>query len=192
MKTAGIFGGNFDPVHNGHLITAQKIYELRKPGSIIFIPAFISPFKKDIQSTSAEHRLNMIKAATEDIPYFQWSDIEINSGGISYTIDTLRMLKNKFDKLELIIGYDNILDFPEWKDPDEIIKLATIVVLKRNLRNHVEKRNRFFDYAVFADTPLIEISGTDIRNRVKNNLPIDFLVPEKVKRYIYRNNLYKE
>lgn len=192
MRTAGIFGGNFDPVHNGHLITAQKIYELRKPDKIIFIPAFISPFKKGMKSTPAEHRLNMIKIAIKDIPYFEWSDIEINSAGISYTIDTLKKLRNKFDKLELIIGYDNIVDFPEWKDPDEIIKLASIIVLKRSLRSPVEKRNRFFEYAVFADTPLIEISGTDIRNRIRNGLSVDFLVPDKVKRYIYKNNLYKE
>ncbi|RPI66357.1 MAG: nicotinate (nicotinamide) nucleotide adenylyltransferase, partial [Ignavibacteriales bacterium] len=87
MSSAGIFGGNFDPVHNGHLITAQSVLELRKLNKIIFIPAYISPFKTEIKTTSSDHRINMLKEAIGSIPYFEWSDIEINAGGISYTID---------------------------------------------------------------------------------------------------------
>ena len=192
MSSAGVFGGTFDPVHNGHLITAEKVFQLRNLDKIIFIPAFISPFKKEIDSTSAVHRLNMLKAAIEGVSIFEWSDIEINSGGISYTINTLRKLKDRFQRLDLIIGYDNILDFPDWKEPDEIIKIATLVVLKRLELKTKVKHNRFFEQAVFAETPVIDISSTAIRERVKNNLPIDNLVPERVKKYIYKNNLYKD
>jgi nicotinate-nucleotide adenylyltransferase len=192
VSSAGIFGGNFDPVHNGHLITALKVFEQRKIDKIIFIPANISPFKTDVKSTDAFHRINMLKEAIRSVPFFDWSDVEMRNKGISYTIDTIRELYKSFERLELIIGYDNLIDFPKWKEPDEIVKLVRLLVLKRV--NHTENvvKNRFFEYAVFPDTPVVEISSTDIRERVKYDLPIDFLVPEGVKEYIYKNNLYKE
>jgi nicotinate-nucleotide adenylyltransferase len=191
MNSAGIFGGNFDPVHNGHLITALKLYETRNLDKIIFIPASISPFKSEVKSSVPIHRVNMLKEAINGVPFFEWSDYEINEGGISYTIDTLKFFKSKYERLELIIGYDNLLDFPKWKDPSEIIKLASLVVLQRKDKR-LDLTNRYFDYAVFPETPVIEISSTEIRQRVKNNLSIDFLVPDRVKKYIYKNNLYKE
>jgi nicotinate-nucleotide adenylyltransferase len=192
MSSAGIYGGNFDPVHNGHLITAMKVFGERKLDKILFIPAYISPFKEGIKAADPLHRINMLKEAISGVSFFDYSDIEIKSGGVSYTVETLRELKKHYDRLELIIGYDNLLEFPKWKEPDEILKLARVLVLKRNQQNIKDERNRFFEQVVFPDTPVIEISSTDIRERVKYNLPIDFLVPDKVKEYIYKNNLYKE
>ena len=104
MKPVGIFGGTFDPVHIGHLITAQAVKEMRDLEKIIFIPAFISPHKVDTVISSPEHRLNMIKLSTEDIPYFDFSDMEIKKKSVSYTIDTLKELKKRYDKIELIIS----------------------------------------------------------------------------------------
>mgnify|MGYP000306633674 CR=1 FL=1 len=186
----GIFGGTFDPIHNGHLITAQYVLEKRNLEKIIFIPCFISPHKTNLVSSEPIHRLQMIKLAIDSLPYFDYSDYELKSEGISYTYNTLLYLSEKYSSLELIIGYDNLLVFDKWNKPDEILELATLVVMKRKT-DIEEKRNRFFDKAILVDTPTIEISSTDIRERVRNNLPIDFLVPESVKKYIYETNLYK-
>lgn len=186
----GIFGGTFDPIHNGHLITAQYVLEKRNLEKIIFIPCFISPHKTNLISSEPIHRLQMIKLAVDSLPYFDYSDYELKSEGISYTYNTLLYLSEKYTSLELIIGYDNLLVFDKWNKPDEILELATLVVMKRKT-DIEEKRNRFFEKAILVDTPTIEISSTDIRERVRNNLPIDFLVPENVKKYIYETNLYK-
>lgn len=189
IKRIGILGGTFDPIHNGHLITARYVLEKRGLDKIIFIPCNISPHKTELLSSPSIHRLNMVKLSIENSPYFDLSDFELTKGDISYTYLTLQDLKKVYSKLELIIGYDNLLVFEKWNYPDEIIKLAKLIVMKRKT-DIEEKKNRFFDQAVLLDTPTIEISSTEIRERVRNNKPIDFLVPEKVKEYIYKNKLY--
>ncbi|HEX7357844.1 MAG TPA: nicotinate-nucleotide adenylyltransferase [Ignavibacteriaceae bacterium] len=192
MSTVGIFGGTFDPIHNGHLITAQSVKELRNLEKIIFIPAYISPHKQHAKASGAQHRLNMLKLAIENIPFFECSDFEIKQHTISYTIDTLREFKKYYDKIDLIIGYDNIFQFHTWKEPDEILKLANVVVLKRKSSHPINYVDKYVESANFVETRGIEISATDIRNRVHAGLPIYYLVPEKVLEYINKNNLYKE
>jgi len=190
MSKVGIFGGTFDPIHLGHLITAQSVREIRNLEKIIFIPAFISPHKSDVKTTSAEDRSNMIKLAIDGIPFFDYSDIEIKKGGVSYTIDTLKELKKIYNEVEIIIGYDNIFSFHTWKEPDEIMKLAKIVVLKRKSSHPPQFEDKYYHQAVFVQTRGIEISATDIRERVKNEMPINFLVPPAVMEYIYKHKLY--
>lgn len=190
MDKIGILGGTFDPIHHGHLITARALLEIRNLSKVIFVPAFISPHKKDKVHSDPIHRLNMLKIATEQIPYFDYSTLEIERKEISYTIDTLREIKNHHHSLELIIGFDNIEKFYTWKNPDEILKIARLVVMEREVHKDFPK-DKYFDSATFVKTPAIDITATNIRERVKNNLPIDFLVPEKVKKYIYQYNLYK-
>lgn len=191
MSKVGLFGGTFDPIHNGHLITAQSVREMRKLDKIIFIPSFVSPHKADVKSSSPEHRLNMIKLATDEVDFFDFSDYEIMKGGVSYTVDTLREFKKKYDELEFIIGYDNIFKFNSWKNPDDIVKLTKILVLHRKSSLPPPHHDKYVESALFVQTRGIEISATDIRERVKKGLPIHFLVPEKVKEYIYNFNLYK-
>ena len=192
MSKVGILGGTFDPIHAGHLITAQSVKEIRSLDKIIFVPAFISPHKTDIRTAGAEHRLNMLKLAIQGIEYYEWSDIEIKAESVSYTVETLKYFKNKFEHLELIIGYDNLIKFDTWKEPDEIIKLAALVVMKRNNTEEPKVKNKYFESAVFVDSPVVEISSSVIRERISNNLPVDFLVPLKVNKYIKETNLYKE
>ena len=192
MSKVGIFGGTFDPIHLGHLITAQSVREIRNLEKIIFIPAFISPHKSDVKTTSAEDRSNMIKLAIDGIPFFDYSDIEIKKGGVSYTIDTLKELIKIYNEVEIIIGYDNIFSFHTWKEPDEIMKLAKIVVLKRKSSHPPQFEDKYYHQAVFVQTRGIEISATDIRERVKNEMPINFLVPPAVMEYIYTHKLYAE
>jgi nicotinate-nucleotide adenylyltransferase len=192
MSRVGIFGGTFDPIHNGHLITAQSVKEIRNLDKIIFIPAYISPHKQHAKASSPEHRLNMLRMAIDDIPFFECSDFEIKQHTISYTIDTLKEYKKYYDEIDLIIGYDNIFQFHTWKDPDEIFTLANVVVLKRKSSHPIEYMDKYVESAHFVETRGIEISATDIRNRVHADLPIYYLVPEKVLEYINTNKLYKE
>jgi nicotinate-nucleotide adenylyltransferase len=188
----GVFGGTFDPIHNGHLITAAAVKKIRGLDKIIFIPSYIAPHKIDKVSSSPDHRIEMIKLAIESIPYFEYSDYEINKEGVSYTIDTLKFLKNKYPDIELIIGYDNLLDFKSWKEPDEILKLVKLIVLKREVENERIEKDIYYHSSEIIETPIIDISSTLIRNRVRNNLSINLLVPDNVKEYIYRFNLYKD
>lgn len=190
MSKVGIFGGTFDPIHLGHLITAQSVKEIRNLDKIIFIPAYISPHKTDAKPSSPEDRLKMIKIAVDGVPFFDCSDIEVNKGGISYTVDTLRELKKYYNKIEFIIGYDNIFTFHTWKEPDEIFKLADVIVLKRRSSHPPQFEDKYFRQAIFVQTRGIEISATDIRERVKSGMPINFLVPPKVMEYIYNHKLY--
>ena len=192
MSKVGIFGGTFDPIHLGHLITAQSVCEIRKLEKIIFIPAFISPHKSEAQTSSPEDRLNMIKLAIEGVPFFDYSDLEIKKGGVSYTVDTLKEFNKKYDSLEFIIGYDNIFSFHTWKDPDEIMKLAEIIVLKRKSSKPPPFKDKYYREAVFVQTRGIEISATDIRERVKHKMPINYLVTPTVMEYIYKQKLYTE
>jgi nicotinate-nucleotide adenylyltransferase len=191
MSSVGIIGGTFDPIHFGHLITARSVKEIRDLEKIIFIPCNISPHKKENSSENSFHRYQMIKQAVQKIRGFEVSDFEINNGGISYTIDTLNYFLKKYRDIELIIGFDNLLKFDSWKDPDEILTLTKLVVMKRKIDKVPTEKNKYYNNAIIVDTPLIEISATDIRNRVKEGLPIDFLVPETVKEYIYNFKLYR-
>ena len=187
----GVYGGTFDPIHMGHLITAQYILEERKLDKILFIPAFVSPHKTQVYSIDGKHRIEMVKLAIEGYDKFECSDYEIKKGGVSYTIDTLIELKKTYENIELIIGYDNLLSFDKWHKPDEIVNMAKLLVLKRKIGGDINQFNKYFGDANFIDSPAIEISSTLIRERLRKNLPIDFLVPEKVKEYIMTNNLYK-
>jgi nicotinate-nucleotide adenylyltransferase len=192
MSRVGIFGGTFDPIHHGHLITAQSVKEIRELDKIIFIPAYISPHKQYEKASSAAHRLNMIKIALVEIPFFEYSDFEIKQHTVSYTIDTLREFKKYYEHIDLIIGYDNIFKFHTWKDPDEILSLADVVVLKRKSSHPPDFIDKYVQAAVFVETRGIEISATDIRLRVHNGLPIHYLVSREVEEYIIKNKLYKE
>ena len=192
MMPVGILGGTFDPIHYGHLITAQAVKEIRKLDKIIFIPANISPHKIEIKSLVKEHRLKMLQLGIENISYFEYSDLELKRDSVSYTIDTLKKLRSKYDQMELIIGYDNIFDFNTWKDPDEILELAKLIVVRRKTSIEPKKKDKYFNSAIFVDTPTIEISSSEIRQRIIEHLPINFLVPPKVNEYINKFNLYKE
>ncbi|MCF8240026.1 MAG: nicotinate-nucleotide adenylyltransferase [Melioribacteraceae bacterium] len=190
MSIVGIFGGSFDPIHNGHLITAQYVLEKRNYDKIIFIPCYISPHKIEMKNSATEHRLQMTKLAISGNPYFDLSTYEIERKKVSHTIDTLKYLRTKYENLELIIGYDNLIDFDSWYKPEEIIKLAQLAVLKRSVENTVNITHGYDKSALILDTPQIDISSTMIRDRVKEKKSIDYLVPEIVKEYILKNKLY--
>lgn len=191
MDTVGIFGGTFDPIHFGHLITAQTVLEKRKLSKIIFIPAYIAPHKIRYDYSAPEHRYKMTELAISSNPFFDISSFEIERDDISYSYNTLVELAKIYESMELIIGFDNLVTFDNWHQPDEILKIAKLVILKRTYDKEIKKPNKYFEKAEFVDSPTIEISSTEIRERVKNHLPIDFFVPKDVNNYILDNNLYK-
>lgn len=190
MGTVGIFGGTFDPIHFGHLITAQSILEKRNLSKIIFVPAYISPHKIKYDYSAPEHRFKMTELAIRKHPFFEISDYEISRDDISYTYNTLIEFSKYYKSIELIIGFDNLISFDIWHKPEEIIKLAELVVLKRTYDKGIKETHKFFADAQFVDTPTIEISATQIRERVLKKLPIDYYVPHLVKKYIEQHQLY--
>jgi nicotinate-nucleotide adenylyltransferase len=190
LGKVGIFGGTFDPIHFGHLITAQTLLEKRNLSKIIFVPSYISPHKINYQFSDPNHRLNMTKLAIESNPTFEVSDFEINRDEISYTYNTLLEFSNLYSEMELIIGFDNLVTFDLWHKPDEILKIAKLVVMKRTYDKEIKSPNKYFGEAEFVDTPTIEISATEIRERIANQISVEYFLPKKVIEYINQNKLY--
>ena len=190
MEKIAILGGSFNPIHIGHLILANTVCEEFNLDKIIFVPCYIQPLKSNKDFASAEDRLAMIKLAIQNNPKFELSDIEIKRKGKSYTVDTLKYFKQKYDDLYFVIGADNIKDFHRWKEPDTILKLAKLIVTNRGgIELKIPKRLRGKKIFV-CKIPDIEISSTLIRNNIRSNKSIKYLVPEKVEKYIIKNKLY--
>ena len=190
----GVFGGTFDPVHHGHLIVAEYVRERVGLDRVLFIPTMISPHKVDAAVTSPADRLAMLREAVKSNPFFQVSDMEIERGGVSYTVDTLRMMgeENSADEFYLLIGADNLAEFRSWKDPGEIVKRAKIIVMNRPGFARAPDDPALPADIIQCPVPSIDISATEIRSRVQQGLTISYLVPPVVCRYIERHRLYRE
>jgi len=197
----GISGGTFDPIHHGHLIAAQEIREKLNLDKILFIPVGDPPHKTDIEVTDSIHRLNMVKKAIEDNSYFEVSSIEVDRPGYTYTIDTLMELKEKYPencKFYFIIGADTLPQLVTWKEYRKVFTLCQFVAVMRpgfnneEIYNEARRLESCFSAKIdIIDAPLIEISSTDIRKRVRESKSIKYLVPESVEEYIYSNGLYR-
>jgi nicotinate-nucleotide adenylyltransferase len=200
-KKVGIYGGTFDPVHFGHLNTAIEMMENHHLDEIWFCPAKINPHKKERNTSSAEHRVKMLEIALSDLPHFKIIFNELEREGPSYTIDTLRELfeeENKFtyrNQFFLIMGEDSAANFFRWKDPQEIIQLATPLISRRYLSDKpflFEEDSKIMETLQkgLTCTSIIQISATMVRQRVQKGLYIGHLVPAKVVDYIFKNQLY--
>ena len=203
-KKIGIMGGTFNPIHHGHLVTAQEALSQFKLDKVIFIPTGNPPHKIENEAASAEDRYIMTVIATSSNSNFFVSRMEIDRKGKSYTIDTVRQLRKIYGKnslLYFITGADAILEILTWKNTGEIVPLCKFIAATRpgyNLLRIEDLRKRLFGEAGAADEriyvmeiPALSISSTDIRNRVKHNRPIDYLLPEGVSNYILKHELYK-
>ena len=192
MKRIGIFGGTFNPPHIAHSIVAESVRAQLILDKIIFIPSGNPPLKESIP---AEDRLAMANLAFGDDINFEVSDIEIRDiTEKSYTVNTLRKLRIKYEgeriKLFLIIGADNLLDLPRWKDPEQLFQLAEIVVINRPGFDPKNSKQEFYEKAKFIDVPYLEISSSMIREYVKIGRPVKYLVAKEVEEYIEDNKLY--
>jgi nicotinate-nucleotide adenylyltransferase len=190
----GIFGGTFDPVHHGHLIVAEYVREKVGLDRVVFIPTMISPHKLDSPVTSAADRMAMLREGVKANPFFEVSDIEIERGGVSYTVDTIRQMESDHpgDEFFLLIGADNLLEFQSWKEPGEIVRRTTIVVMNRPGFAAAPSFAGIPKDIIQCSVPSIDISGTEIRRRVRKGLPVSYLVPPPVSRYIERHRLYRQ
>ena len=188
----GIFGGTFDPIHSGHLILAEYLMDEIKLSEIWFLPAHHHIFKSVKQISSAVHRLNMLELALQNNPNFKLLDMELNHAKISYTVDTLQKLKNEFPTNDFffLLGTDNMNQFKEWKNPEKILQLCQLVLLERPNYYIQEDNKKYFKNSISASTPLLKISSSEIRRRVKDRLSIRYMVPDTVMEYILQNNLY--
>jgi nicotinate-nucleotide adenylyltransferase len=181
----GIYGGTFNPVHHGHLILARQALEEFKLDRLVFVPAAESPFKIQNHSAPPGDRLAMLRLAIAGEDRFSVDPLEIERGGISYSIDTVKMFRNRAPGAELffLVGEDNADRLTEWHRFEELKKLVYFVVLSRS------EDFQSPEYPVVQRR--IEISSTEIRNRVANQESITYLVPESVKHYIEQHQLYQ-
>jgi len=195
----GILGGTFDPVHSGHLILAEVAREQLNLNEVLFIPAGQPWLKVERTITPAEHRLQMLRLALNDTPYFRISEMEIQRSGPTYTIDTINALKKRLsdeDELFFILGQDNLMQLPQWHDAPELIKLCYLVapprpgVKKPDLKALEAEIPGIRQRVMLMKEPLPDISATNIRERVARGLSVRHLVPEPVNRYIKEHRLY--
>jgi len=182
----GVFGGNFNPVHTGHLILANDALNLLELEKILFVPAWKAPFKNEIIPTSFKDRYNMLKLAASDTKFFEVLDLESKRKGISYTYHTLTELLKKEKKLCLIIGEDQATNFTEWHEWEKILQMVDVFALKRS-----KKVRKYPEGLKILNSRIIEISSTEIREKIKNGKPVDFLLPKGVLAYIKEHKLYK-
>ncbi len=187
-----LFGGTFDPPHIGHLLIAQTVCEAEGFDKVIFIPANRSPSKK--VATVQKNRVEMLELAVEGNPNFEISDLEIRRGGISYTIDTLRAFKDQIvsddDEISFMVGSDSLLDFKNWKEAKEIIKMCNIIVAIRPGFRPSDIPSWLLHGIQFANIPRFEISSSNIRKRWIEDKTIRYMVTLPVWEYINKHNLY--
>ncbi len=192
----GIFGGTFDPVHIAHLAMAEWAREDLRLNKVVFIPNRIPPHKTTFAVTSPECRLEMLELATAGNPYFSISTIELDRDGPSYTVDTLRSLRQTSGfadaDLFLIIGADNLVEFDQWQSAGEIQKLCVLVVYPRYGVQIEKARSIYSERAIFLKAPLLELASTEIRRRLTAGHSIRYLVPEPVFDYIELSTVYKQ
>lgn len=199
-KRIGLMGGTFDPIHHGHLVTAEEARYQFKMGKVIFIPSAVPPHKTRKDISHPIHRLGMTKNAISTNSYFEVSDIEVQREGLSYTIDTVYEMKKKYTGWELffITGADAVLEILTWKNVIGLLEQCFFIAATRpgfKLESLEQKLDdlpkKCFNKIITMEVPALAISSTDIRNRVRDGRPIKYLLPEKVEEYIYSNKLYK-
>ena len=198
----GIFGGSFDPVHYGHLLLAECAWEQCRLDQVWLLPAATAPHKQDVQPTSADQRMEMLRLAIAGNDHLAISTLEIERGGVSYTVDTLTAIQAEHPDAELflLMGADSLHDLPDWRDTARICQLATPVVVGR-------PDSPPPDYAVLAplvtaerlaeiqqhrvEMPLVQFSSTEIRQRVAAGKSIRYRTPRAVEKYIETAGLYR-
>lgn len=198
VRRLGILGGTFDPVHHGHLAAACAACDQMNLDRVLLIPARTPPHKTGKTISASMHRYLMCVLATLTIPEFSVSQIEIQREGPSYTIETIRLLRERVDdatELFTVIGADMVLDIVNWYRPDAILDESTVVGVSRPgfdlqaMEQTLGTERSQKVKVITADTP--DLSGTEIRRRVENGQPINSFVPEAVRQYMGAAQLYR-
>jgi len=196
----GILGGTFDPVHAGHIFVAEEARIRLGLDRVLFVPAANPWLKVDHEITPAPHRVEMVRLAIAKHEHFELCTIEIERGGPSYTVETVDTLRRKgeYEELYLVMGLDSFVELPLWKDAERLVTLCRLVVVPRygsSLPELGEVARKLggmsTEKVVVLDSPMIGISSSGIRDRVSRGLPVDYLVPGEVERYIIAHGLYR-
>lgn len=190
----GFLGGSFDPVHFGHLLAAQDAYEQCKLDRLLLVPAARAPLKPNEVQSSAEDRLAMLQASVEWDHRFEISDFELRRGGTSYTIDSARHFRALYprDELYWIIGGDQLPKLHLWRDIEDLARIVEFIFLERPgypVRAHPEIRGLRLHR---CDGHLLAISSTELRERTRQGLSLDYFVPHKAIVYIKEHSLYRD
>ena len=200
LKRLGIFGGTFNPIHIGHLRLAEDVREEFSLDKIIFIPTSTPPHKNLEGNIKALDRLYMIKLSISENDFFDIDDVEIKKGGLSYTIDTANYLYKNYNFLKkpfFILGSDQAYTIESWKNVDDLSKLLSFIILIRK-----EERDKIFKIkekmkilgleSYFFEGRELDVTSSEIRNRLQNGKSIRYLVENKVLEYIIKNGLYQK
>jgi nicotinate-nucleotide adenylyltransferase len=193
-RRLGVMGGTFDPIHYGHLVTAEEALAQFELEGVLFVPTGLPWMKEHEVVSPAEDRYLMTVIATASNPLFRVSRIEVEREGPTYTVETLRALKAEEDAdLYFITGADAILEIVQWKDRADLFDLARFIAATRPGYDMAgfEVPGEMSDAVIVMNIPALAISSTDIRDRVKAGGPIRYLVPEGVKSYIEKAGLYR-
>jgi len=209
-----IMGGTFNPIHFGHLRIAEEVREAFNLDKVIFIPTFMPPHKDNGSLISPEHRFEMVQLAVKDNPFFEASDVEIKRGGRSYSVVTLRALRDKYTGTDFsfIAGTDSFNDITTWCEYEELFKLTNFIViprpgypvkkiaeilpveLARKFWYDAEKAVYINDYGKFVtymETTLFGISASGIRKMIKEGNSTRYILPKEVEDYVTKNGLYR-
>lgn len=192
MKLA-IMGGTFNPPHLGHLICAEEAYDHFEFDQVMFVPSARPPHKDNSGILEAQHRYMMTLLATQSNSHFQVSRIELDRPGRSYSIETVREFKKKYGQdteVYWIIGADSVLDMSIWKDVDELLSICKFIAINRPGYDLNQADQRFLGKVQLFRVTAVDISASEIRQRVRQGKSIKYLVPPDVENYIYENGLY--
>ena len=194
MQRLGVIGGTFDPIHTGHLLLAQFVYERLSLTTVLFVVAADPPHKDHrVDIVCADDRWAMLELAIEGVDHFEGCRVEMERPGKSYTVDTLKQLRalNPSADLFLIVGADNVADMATWHDPAGILELCTVVAGSRVTGDRAADPD-LAEQMLFVETPVVEVSSTDIRRRLRDGLSVRWLVPDRVAEYIHSKGLYRQ
>jgi nicotinate-nucleotide adenylyltransferase len=198
LQRLGIFGGTFDPPHIGHLILAEYAREALGAAKILFVPA-ADPPHKDSTRTGTEQRLAMLERSIADNPHFALSLVDVERPGPHYSLDMIRILQTQYPGSELffLIGADSLRDLTHWHQPEQLIRLCKLAVLPRPdvkvaADMHEAKLPGLAEQVVMLDTPLVDVSSTEIAARLRAGKSVRYLVPQPALDYIVANGLYRD
>jgi nicotinate-nucleotide adenylyltransferase len=203
-KRIGVMGGTFDPIHNGHLVTAEEACVQFQLDQVLFMPSGYPPHKDERKNLDPEDRYVMAVIATAGNPHFKVSKIEIERPGPSYTIDTIEELHVQYGKntqIYFITGADAILEILTWREPEKVLRQAVFIAatrpgydlakLEQSLPDAEKERHATDPRVLVMEVPALAISSTDIRTRVREGRPIRYLVPDGVCEFIEKNGFYR-